>query len=373
MKLRENLKNEQRNEDTMKKNDRLTYSRMGLSDLYISNIGLGGQSISGRFCNNQDELSMKTMFKAVDEGINWFHTAPSYGTGYGEIMVGRALKEIPASERPYVFTTVTWVFDREDEGNDKAVRVKSLMPASMRKQLEGSLRRLGVDCIDLLQFHWPDRNTPIEESWSVMADFVKEGKVRTIGLSNHPLNLIKRCEAIAHVDCLQQPLSLVDRSMNGPYYDNGCDSGGLEVLEWAKANQSSIISFAPLQHGILGGKCNKDSVKKFRQAGDPLRPYLYWFQEPEYSRILNMVDMLRPVAQRHNVSVASVAIAWCLAWKGITGAICGACRPDQLDAFIDAAGLNMTEQDWAEIAAAIESSGACKGTCGDGPAFPIRS
>lgn len=353
-------------------NSRLKYTRMGRSNMLISNIGLGGQAISGRFCNNVDALSMQTMRKAVDEGINWFHTAPSYGTGYGEIMVGRALKEIPSAQRPYVFTTVTWVFDKEDEGNDKAVRVKSLMPASIRKQVEGSLRRLDTDHIDLLQFHWPDHNTPIEESWSVMADLVREGKVCSIGLSNHPLDLIKRCEAIAHVDCLQQPLSLVDRSMNGPYFEDGRNSGGLAVLEWAKANQSSIISFAPLQHGILGGKYNKASIEKFRQAGDPLRPTLYWFQEPEYSRILSMVDMLRPIAERHSVCVASIAIAWCLAWKGVTGAICGAGRPDQLDAFIDAAHLALTEADLRDIASAVKTSGACRDTCGDGPAYPVQ-
>ena len=356
----------------MIRNDEITYNRMGRTDMYISNIGLGGQAISGRFCNNDDSLSMQTMKKAINNGINWFHTAPSSGTGYGEMMIGRFLKEIPRDERPYVFTTVTWVFDREDEGDDKAVRVKSLMPASIRKQVEGSLRRLGTDCIDLLQFHWPDHNTPIEESWETVNELIKEGKVRAVGLSNHPLDLIKRCEAIAHVDCLQQPLSLVDRSMNGPYYDDGRVSGGLEVLEWAKANESSIISFAPLQHGILAGKYNKDSVKKMKKAGDPLRPTLYWFQEPNYSKILQMVDMLRPIAARHNVSVPAISIAWCLAWKGITGAICGAGKPYQLDAFFEAAKLKLTEEDFKDIANAVEVTGACKGTCGDGPAIPIR-
>jgi aryl-alcohol dehydrogenase-like predicted oxidoreductase len=241
----------------MKKNMDLKYTQMGFSDLVISNIGLGGQAISGRFCNNDDCDSLRTMHRAVEEGINWLHTAPSYGTGYGEIMISRFLKECDPALKPYIFTTVTWVFDKEDEGNDKAVRVKSLMPESIRKQVEGSLRRLGVDYIDLIQFHWPDYNTPIEESWETMKKLKKEGKVRSIGLSNHPIELIKRCQNIEHVDCLQQPLSLVDRSMNGPYYSDGRDSGGLKVLEWAKKNNSSIISFAPLQHGVLAGKYTK--------------------------------------------------------------------------------------------------------------------
>ncbi len=286
-------------------------------------------------------------------------------------MVGKALKQLPQSERPLVFTTCTWVFDREDEGNDKAVRVKSLMPESIIKQVDGSLRRLGMERIDLLQFHWPDYNTPIEESWQTAADLVKAGKVRAIGLSNHPLDLIQRCEKIAHVDCLQQPLSLMDRSMNGPYSDDGRNSGGLEVLEWAKKNETSIITFAPLQHGILAGKYHKDSVEEFRKSGDPLRPNLYYFKEPVYSQALEFVECLKPIAKRHQVSIAAISIAWVLAWKGVTGAICGARKPGQLHAFLDAAGLALTGEDIAEIAAAVEKTGLCKGTCGDGPSVPI--
>lgn len=349
----------------------MTYTQMGTSDMKISNVGLGSLAISGRFCNQDDTESMKTMNKAVEAGINWIHTAPSYGTGYGEIMVGRALKQLPQNERPYVFTTCTWVFDKEDEGNDKAVRVKSLAPESIIKQVDGSLRRLGMERIDLLQFHWPDYNTPIEESWETAAKLIKAGKVRAIGLSNHPLDLIKSCEKVAHVDCLQQPLSLLDRSMNGPYSDEGRNSGGLEVLEWAKQNKTSIITFAPLQHGILAGKYNKDSVEQFRKDGDPLRPNLYYFQEPVYSQALDFVEYLRPIADRHHVSVAAISIAWVLAWKGVTGAICGARKSSQLDAFLEASHLKLTEKDFADIAAAIEKTGLCKGTCGDGPNTPI--
>ena len=355
----------------MDKKDGMIYTKLGHSDMGNFQYDLGSLAISGRFCNSDDELSMKTMKKAVDAGINWIHTAPSYGTGYGEIMVGKALKEIPQKERPYVFTTCTWVFDRADEGNDKAVRVKSLMPESIIKQVDDSLRRLGTERIDLLQFHWPDYNTPVEESWSTLVGLMKAGKVRSVGLSNHPMDLIKRCEAIAHVDCLQQPLSLLDRSMNGPYSDAGRNSGGLEVLEWAKKNEAGIITFAPLQHGLLaGGKYTKRIGSGLRMQGDPLRPNLYWFQEPVYSQALEFVEYLRPVAKRHNVSVASISIAWVLAWKGVTGAICGARKPEQLDAFIEAAKIRLTEEDFQEIAKGIDKTGVCKGTCGDGPSIP---
>lgn len=348
------------------------YSRLGLSDMEISRVGLGTLAISGRFRNADDDASLLTMHRAIESGMNWIHTAPSYGTGYGEIMVGRFLKEISQGDRPYVFTTVTWVFDRSEEGDDAAVRTKSLAPDSIRKQVEGSLRRLGVERIDLLQFHWPDLNTPIEESWECMNDLVQEGKVRAIGLSNHPLELIKRCEKNYHVDALQQPLSLLDRSMNGPFSRFGRNSGGIEVLEWAHRHQTGVLIFAPLQHGILAGKYNKKSVTEFADSGDPLRPKLYWFQEPVYSQALNFVNYLTPIAERHQTSVAAVSIAWALCWEGVTGAICGARKPEQLDAFLDAWKMELSDEDLDDIEKGIRETELCFGTSGDGPYKPIR-
>jgi len=338
----------------------------------VSLVGLGTLAISGRFGGADEHESNRTLHQAVEDGMNWLHTAPSYGTGHGEVVVGRFLKELPEADRPFVFTTCGWVFDRNDEGDDLAVRTKSLDPASIRKQVDGCLRRLGIERIDLLQFHWPDYNTPIEESWACVSDLVREGKVRATGLSNHPLDLIQRCEAVGHVDALQQPLSLLDRSMNGPYHDAGRNSGGLDVLRWAWQNDTAVITFAPLQHGLLAGRYTRDSVATFAAAGDPLRPNLYWFQEPTYSRALDFVEHLRPVATRHGVSVASIAIAWTLAWQGVTAAICGARTPTQLQDFLTAAALDLRAEDLGDIERALHQTGAAAGTAGDGPTRPVQ-
>jgi aryl-alcohol dehydrogenase-like predicted oxidoreductase len=340
---------------------------MGLSDMEISNIGLGSLAISGRFGGLDDDLSIRAIHEAVDAGINWIHTAPSYGTGYGEMVVGRSLKEFSANDKPYVFTTCTWVFERSDEGDDLAVRTKSLMPESIRKQVEGSLRRLGVECIDLLQFHWPDWNTPIEDSWGYVGDLIKEGKVRSAGLSNHPLELLERAEAIRHVDALQQPLSLIERSMIGPYGN----SGGVEVLDYARKHHIGCITFAPLQHGLLTGAYNKQKIEGFTKDGDNLRPKLYWFQEPLLTKILNFVELIRPIAKRHETSVSAIAIAWVLAWDGITGAIVGARKPGQVAGFIDGGYVKLTPEDFDDIEKAIVETGACVGTIGEGPGWPI--
>nr|WP_255700017.1 aldo/keto reductase [Jiella avicenniae] len=333
---------------------------------------MGALAISGRFGKADETESIAAIHAAADAGINWVHTAPSYGTGYGEVVVGRAVRQMPEADRPLVFTTCTWVFDQSDEGNDLAVRTKSLAPESIRKQVDGSLRRLGLDRIDLLQFHWPDYNTPIEESWQTIGELIDEGKVRTAGLSNHPLDLIKRCEAVRHVDALQQPLSLLDRSSNGPYSADGRNSGGLDVLNWAEENGVAVLTYAPLQHGLLAGRYNRDSVREFVDAGDPLRPALYWFKEPTYGQALELVELIRPIAARRNTSVASIAIAWVLQWSAVTGAICGARRPSQLDAPVGALKIELTEEDIEEIGEAILKTGVAAGTPGDGPARPIR-
>jgi aryl-alcohol dehydrogenase-like predicted oxidoreductase len=113
-------------------------------------------------------------------------------------------------------------------------------------------------------------------------------------------------------------------------------------------------------------------VKQFEAAGDPLRPNLYWFNEPVYTQALDFVEYLRPIAERYHTTVATIAIAWTLAWQGVTGAICGAHKPEQLDAFLEAWKLRLTEDDFDEIAVAIAKTHLCEGTCGDGPAKPVR-
>lgn len=345
--------------------------RRPAGSLALSPVGLGALAISGRFGHADETESIAAIHAAVDAGMNWVHTAPSYGTGYGEVVVGRAVRQLPQADRPLVFTTSGWVFDSADEGDDSAVRTKSLAPASIRKQVDGSLRRLGLDRIDLLQFHWPDLNTPIEDSWATVGELMQEGKVRAAGLSNHPLDLIKRCEAVRHVEVLQQPLSLLDRSSNGPFSGDGVNSGGLDVLKWAEEHDVGVITYAPLQHGLLGGRYHRNSVQEFVAAGDPLRPVLYWFKEPTLSQSLELVELLRPIAKRRNTSVASVAIAWVLKWTSVTGVICGARRPEQLSAPLEGATLNLTGEDLEEIGRAIEATGVCKGTPGDGPIMPV--
>jgi aryl-alcohol dehydrogenase-like predicted oxidoreductase len=227
-----------------------------------------------------------------------------------------------------------------------------LKPDSIRRECEASLRRLGIERIDLYQFHWPDdTGTPVEDSWSEMIKLVKEGKVRAAGVSNFNIELLERCEQIRHVDSLQPPFSLINRK------------AAEKEIPWCEKHNTGVICYSPMQSGLLTDSFTALRVAKL--ADDDWRRRAPEFQEPNLSRNLALRDALRPIAQKHGTSVSSVAIAWTLAWPGVTGAIVGARTPAQVDGWIQAASLELTAVDMQEIASAIKRTKA-----GVGPTRP---
>jgi aryl-alcohol dehydrogenase-like predicted oxidoreductase len=289
------------------------------------------------------------MRHALDLGINWIDTAAAYGLGHSEDVVGRLLHELPASGKPYIFTKCGLIWDDNDRMKEPQ---RVLRPDSIRRECEASLRRLGTERIDLYQFHWPDdTGTPVEDSWSEMAKLVKEGKVRAAGVSNFNTEQLDRCEAIRHVDSLQPPFSLIDRR-----------AGGKEIA-WCQKHNTGVICYSPMQSGLLTDSFTALRVAKL--AEDDWRRRAPEFNEPNLGRNLALRDALRPIAQRRDVSASSVAIAWALAWPGVTGAIVGARTPAQVDGWIQAASLELTAADLAEIASAVTRTKA-----GAGPTRP---
>jgi aryl-alcohol dehydrogenase-like predicted oxidoreductase len=232
---------------------------------------------------------------------------------------------------------------------------RNLKPESIRRECEASLRRLGVERIDLYQFHWPDETgTAVEDSWGAMGKLIEEGKVRAGGVSNFDVDLLERCEAIRHVDSLQPPFSLINRV------------AGEKLLPWCKNQNTGVICYSPMQSGILTDGFSAERVA--RMASDDWRLRAAEFKEPNLSRNLALRDALRPIAERHGAPVSSVAIAWTLAWPGLSGAIVGARTPAQVDGWIQAASLQLTQEDLGEIAAAVGRTGA-----GTGPSQPRKS
>src|SRR6202166_385703 len=323
---------------------------LGSSGFHITTVGFGSWAIGGGgwafgWGPQDDAESIVTMRHALELGINWIDTSAVYGLGHSEEVVGKLLRELPASERPLVFTKcgLTW-----DANNPMQAAKRILTPESIRRECEASLRRLGVERIDLYQFHRPDETgTPVEDSWSAMVKLIEEGKIRAAGVSNFNVDLLERCERIRHVDSLQPPFSMINRA------------AAEKLLPWCKNQNTGVICYSPMQSGILTEGFNAERVAKM--AGDDWRRRGPEFQEPKLSRNLALRDALRPIAARHGASVSSVAIAWTLAWPGLTGAIVGARTPAQVDGWIQAATLQLSQGDLAEIAAAIAGTQAGSG------------
>lgn len=327
---------------------------LGSSGLVITRVGFGAWAAGGGGWSfgwgpQDDEDSLAAMRRAIEHGVNWIDTAAVYGLGHSEEVVGRFLRTLPAAQRPLVFTKCGLIWD---EKNPMVQSRRVLKPESIVAECEASLRRLGVERIDLYQFHWPDQTgTPIEDSWAAMARLVDQGKVRAAGVSNFGVDLLERCQAVRHVDSLQPPFSLVRR-----------DAAEREI-PWCVAHGTGVVCYSPMQSGILTDSF--DAARVARLAPDDWRRRSPEFQAPNLDRNLALRDALRPIAQRHGVSVSVVAIAWTLAGKGLTGAIVGARSAEQVDGWIGAALLDLSAADLDEIADALARTGA-----GSGPTRP---
>jgi aryl-alcohol dehydrogenase-like predicted oxidoreductase len=311
----------------------------------------GGGNYAFGWGPQDDRESVAAMRHAVELGVNWIDTAPGYGTGHSEEVVGRALREIPPPDRPLVFTKCGLVWD---EADPSIPAHRTLRPESIRRECDASLRRLGVERIDLYHIHHPDDSTgtPVEDSWAAMAQLVDEGKVRAIGVSNFSVDLIERCEAQRRVDCLQPPFSLIDRN------------AATELIPWARRHSTGVIVYSPMQSGLLTDSFRAERVRSLPKD-DWRGTFSPEFKEPRLSRNLALRDALVPVAQRHHVTVAAVSVAWTLCWPGVTGAIVGARSPRQVEGWVAAGSLSLSAADLDEIATAVARTGA-----GEGPGRP---
>jgi len=327
---------------------------LGSSGLEITAVGFGAWAVGGGgwafgWGPQDDDASLGAMRRALELGVNWIDTAAVYGLGHSEQVVGRLLRDLPAGERPFVFTKCGMVWD---EGDRMAPPRRVLQPDSIRTEVESSLRRLGVERIDLYQFHWSDETgTPVEDSWETMARLVEAGKVRAIGVSNFDVALLQRCEAVRHVDSLQPPFSMIRRNV------------AAREIPWCAEHGTGVICYSPMQSGILTDSF--DAARVAALAADDWRRNASEFQRPQLERNLALRDALRPIARRHDATVSAVAVAWTLTWPGVTGAIVGARSPQQVEGWIGAGSLELSVADLDEIAAAIERTGA-----GRGPARP---
>ena len=311
---------------------RLKTSQLGGTGMEITRVGFGAWAIGGGgwefgWGPQQDEESVEAIHQALELGINWIDTAAAYGFGHSEEVVGRALAGVSA--KPYVFTKCSLV----DDGTRHVKNV--LKRDSVLREAEASLRRLGVDAIDLYQIHWPNPEADIEEGWSALAELKEQGLVRHIGVSNFSVSQLRRIQEIAPVETIQPQYSLISRGVEG------------QLLPYAEREGIGVIVYSPMGSGLLTGGITRERLAAM--PDDDWRKSSPAFTEPQLSDNLALAARLKAVAERHGTSPGAVAVAWTLRNPAVDGAITGFRRPDQVDPIVDGANLELTAQDIAEI------------------------
>jgi aryl-alcohol dehydrogenase-like predicted oxidoreductase len=305
--------------------------RLGQSELALTTVGLGTWAIGGPWqygWGDQDDAdSIRTILAAVETGINWIDTAPIYGCGHAESIVGQALREL--SDKPLVATKcgLAW--------NAKREKINRLDRAAIITECEDSLRRLGVDVIDLYQLHWPVPDAQVEEAWEAMAALVDQGKVRFLGACNFTVEQLERIAAIVPAVSLQPPYSMLARGIEA------------RQLPYCRENGMGILAYSPMQKGLLTGKFTREHMQTL--AADDHRRQDRSFMGDAFERNLAMVEALKPIAARNGKTPAQLAIAWVLRDAAVTAAIVGARRPEQIDETAAAADWDLSEDDIQQI------------------------
>jgi len=304
----------------------------GTTGMEITRIGFGAWALGGggfewSWGAQEDEESVAAIQRALELGVNWIDTAAQYGFGHSEEVVGRAIAGL--SERPYVFTK-----GGQPEGPG-GVTLHDLTHGGLRRELEGSLSRLDLDAVDLYQIHWPIPDEQIEEGWAALVELREEGLARHVGVSNFSVAQLRRAQAIAPVETLQPPYSLVDREAED------------DILPLAEREGIGVIAYSPMGSGLLTGKMTRERIESL--PDDDWRKRSPKFREPRLSEHLSLVERLQAVAARHGVTPGAVAVAWTLRNPAVDAAIVGFRRPDQVDPIAVAAGLELSDDDVAMI------------------------
>jgi aryl-alcohol dehydrogenase-like predicted oxidoreductase len=310
----------------------LATRQLGNSDMQFTRIGFGAWAIGGgdwqfSWGHQEDKDSVAAIERALDLGINWIDTAAIYGLGHSEEVVARALKQ--SGHKPYILTKCSMRWD-----SGRAI-YRDLKAASVREEVEASLRRLNIDVIDLYQIHWPDPESEIEEGWETMAQLQQEGKVRFIGVSNFNVAQMERAMKIAPITSLQPPYSLLRRGIEA------------EILPWCREHGVGVINYSPMVSGLLTGKMTADRIEKL--PADDWRRKNVEFNAPRLEKNLALVERLRAIGDRHGVEPGVVAVAYTLHNPAVTAAIVGARRPDQVDGTIAAASFALTDEEYREV------------------------
>lgn len=322
--------------------DQLPRARLGRTDMEITRVGIGSWAVGGgdwvsSWGPQDDNDSISAIRHAIRSGVNWIDTAAVYGLGHAEEVVGRALASFSREDRPYVFTKGGLVWD-ETKRRQRSARLGEA--SSLRAQVDDSLRRLGIERVDLYFMHWPAEDTALEEYWQTLLDLKADGKLRSIGLSNHGLDQLRRAEALGHVDVVQPPFSAIEPATAD------------DLLPWCTQHETGVIVYSPMGSGLLTGRFSAERVASL--AEDDWRRTSPAFTT-NLEQNLAIAGSMTRVAERYRVSTAAVAVAWVLGFPGVSAAIVGARTPEQVDGWLAATRIALTPEDYASISGHLPS------------------
>ncbi|MGA2592215.1 MAG: aldo/keto reductase [Bryobacteraceae bacterium] len=320
----------------------MIYRPLGQSGITASVVAHGTWALGGWMWGGTDvQKSVRSIQASLDAGVNFIDTAPAYGLGLSERIVGEAIrgrrdKVILATKCGLVWHTAKGTFFVDQNGT----RIHRYLGAeSIRYEVEHSLRRLETDYIDLYQTHWQDSTTPIEETMGALLDLKKQGKIRAIGVSNCTVDQVRQYRSIGPVDAAQEQYSMLHRELEREY------------LPYCAQNRISVLAYSPLANGLLTGKVDPQRV--FPE--DDLRRHNPMFSRESRTRIREMLDRMRPVAKKYSFTEGQLAIAWTFAQPGITHALVGARDANQAAENAWAGAVALTAADVARVAEAIEN------------------
>ena len=320
--------------------------QLGRSEVHVTPVIFGAWAIGGwMWGGNEESDSLDAIRASIDHGVTTIDTAAIYGMGYSEELVGKAIK---GRRDQVVIATkcgMRWNTDegsdpwtqKDNSGKDIVIR-KNASPASIAYECEQSLKRLGVEMIDLYQIHWPDTSTPVEESMHAMVKLKEQGKIRAIGVSNYDVSWLQGAIKAAPLASLQPPYSLIQRKIEQ------------KILPFCREHHIGVIVYSPLERGLLTGKVGADRVFP---PGDHRASHRY-FSAENRKRVLAALEKIKPIAEKHNASLAQLAINWTVHEPGITAALVGARNAEQAAHNAGAMSFSLTDEERAKIRAAFD-------------------
>ena len=317
--------------------------RLGNSDLNLTLVGFGTWAIGGGewgmgWGPQTEKDSVESILEGLEAGINWIDTAHAYGFGVSEEMIGKAIKEWG---KEVIIATKCGVLPDENNFPKRYTSRKTIT-----EEVEGSLRRLQVEVIDLYQIHWPEPDENVEEAWQTLLDLKTQGKIRWGGVSNYSVSQLDRAAKIGPISSLQPRYSLLNQQIK--------EEG---QLDWCRNNNCGIVCYSPMESGLLTGKVNQEWIDSLpendwrRHKAD--HPVAALLQPPKLDPFLKLVEQLNTIANSNGHTVSQLAVSWVLSHNEVTSAIVGARKKGQIAETVQAAEWVLNENELNSISSAI--------------------